>query len=56
MMEWKPLVVRDILTRPYHDPLSYFAFWFAVFFGLIGLLSLGLNAGQLASNYRVSNK
>jgi hypothetical protein len=52
MVDWRALVIRDVHFRPYRDPLSYYAFWFAIFIGLIGILGLGLNAAQLASNYR----
>ena len=52
MVDWRALVIRDVRFRPYRDPLSYYAFWFAIFIGLIGILGLGLNAAQVASNYR----
>jgi hypothetical protein len=52
MVDWRALVLRDIRFRPYRDPLSYYAFWFAVFIGSIAVLGLALNAAQLVSNYR----
>lgn len=47
MVDWRALALRDVRFRPYHDPLSYYAFWFAVFIGSIGILGLGLSAAQL---------
>ena len=52
MVDWRALVIRDVRFRPYHDPLSYYAFWFAVIIGSIGFLGLGLNAAQVVSNFR----
>lgn len=54
MIDWRALVLRDLRFRPYRDPLSYYAFWFAVFLGSIGILGLGLNAAQLAISYQTS--
>lgn len=52
MVDWRALVITDVRFRPYRDPLSYYAFWFGVIIGSMGLLGLGLNAAQVASNYR----
>jgi hypothetical protein len=43
MTDWRPLHVLDLWYQPYRDPLSYYAFCFALFFGALGLGSLILN-------------
>lgn len=40
MTDWRPLHVLDLRHQPYRDPLSYYAFCFAIFFGGLGIGSL----------------
>jgi hypothetical protein len=46
MVDWRPLRLRDLYYRPYKDPVTYYAFAFAVFIGLIGIVGLVANVGQ----------
>lgn len=40
MTDWRPLRLKDLRIRPYRDSLSYYAFRFAMIFGLLGGLGL----------------
>jgi hypothetical protein len=46
MNQWRPTGVRDLMVRPYNDPLSFYAFWFGTLLGSIGVLSLALTVAQ----------
>lgn len=39
MNEWRPQRVRDLLVRPYKDPITFFAFMLAVLIGFVTILS-----------------
>lgn len=46
MSAWRPLRIFDLMHRPYGDPVPYYGFWFAVLFGLIGIVGVGLTFVQ----------
>lgn len=46
MNDWRPQRARDLLTRGYKDPLTWWGFIFAVVVGGIGVLSLGVSIIQ----------
>jgi hypothetical protein len=48
MVDWRPIRVKGLFTRPYRDPLPYFAFWFATWLGFIGVVGVFLGAIQVA--------
>jgi hypothetical protein len=47
MADWRPLRLKDVRFRPYHDPLPYYGFWFALFIGFAAIISLILSSAQL---------
>ena len=47
MIDWRPLRVRHLWYRPYRDPLTYFASWFAVIVGVLTILALLASVAQL---------
>jgi hypothetical protein len=48
METWRPESLRQIVSRPYKDPLTFYAFWFSIFVGVVSVLALG---GVLATAY-----
>jgi hypothetical protein len=46
MNDWRPQRARDLLTRGYKDPLTWWGFIFAVVVGVIGVLSLAVSVLQ----------
>jgi hypothetical protein len=48
MNDWRPRKLREMLIRGYKDPLTFYAFWFAVIIGVVNLFNLGVT---LAGTY-----
>lgn len=46
MNEWRPQRFAELRVRPYKDPVAYYTFWFAAYFGLLGVLGLCLTIVQ----------
>jgi hypothetical protein len=49
MTDWRPLQLGGLRHRPYRDSLTYYAFIFAVFFSILGLIGLGVGIYSTAA-------
>jgi hypothetical protein len=52
MNKWQPQNLRQAVIKPYSDLLSYYAFWFAVGFGTITVVSLVATLIQTYASYQ----
>jgi hypothetical protein len=52
MNSWRPQNLRQAVIKPYSDPLSYYAFWFAVGIGTVTILSLVATMMQTYVSYQ----
>jgi len=55
MNEWRPQRIRDLLVRPYKDPITFFAFGLAVLIGLITILTFGASLAQTYAAFKCLN-
>ena len=46
MLNWRAVTLSDVRYRPYQDPLGYYAFWFAVFFGVLGIIGIAVKLSE----------
>jgi hypothetical protein len=53
--KWRPRSIAQLAVRPYHDPLSYYAFWAVILFGFIGLLGLATSVIQAVGSFKGTN-
>jgi hypothetical protein len=52
MNEWRARNLRELIVRPYKDPISFYAFWFSLVIGVMGLLGLAASFVQVYAIYK----
>lgn len=52
MMEWRPQRLRELALRPYQDPLTFYAFWFAVAIGIFSIAGVLLGVAQTVAAFK----
>lgn len=51
MDEWRPQSVKQLFTRGYRDPINYYTFVTAMFFGVLGIVGVAASIVQAVASF-----
>ena len=54
MDSWVPQSIRQLSIRGYHDPVNYYAFITALFFGILGVVGVAAGIVQAVGTFTQS--